>query len=145
MRIIVILLAILFVTASEAQSTYQAADLQKFTDLYLEAKKDKPDGSTKLQELMDIHQISPERYRSILHLSLVKELPELASNEITFINALKKEKVIATIEKEKRLKSLLTQNDFDFDQYIEMQKMYKSDLKFQQILKPYFQKSLARN
>jgi len=105
----------------------------------------KVDQQDEVLVFMKKNEITPERYRSILHLSLVDDLPELAPNELNFILELKEQEEINRTKKEKVLKELLLDNDFDFSLYHEIQKKYKEDLKFQRNLKPFFDKSLSRN
>jgi len=130
---------------SYAQEEYSAEKLQQFTDLYLKAKVIKVDNDFNHQALLKSHNISSKRYRQILHLSLVDEMPELSENELNFINDLKSENAKHERNKQKALNEFLNQHNFDIQLYKALVEKYKSDMKFQRRLKPFFDSSLARN
>ncbi len=145
MRILTFLLVLICFSMANAQNAYSSSDLQQFTDLYFDVKAFKPDTEANFQDLLTTHAISLLRYREILHLSLVDDLPDLEANELAFINDLKSQRTKAMREKEEFTKALVVENNFDYPLYLELQAKFKTDLKFQSVLKPYFENSLNRN
>ncbi len=127
-----------------SQSEYSPETLQEFTNLYLGAKSIKVSSNSDIQTLFTKHNITPERYRAILHQSLKDRMPELASNELAFIEELKRKEVEVDRKKELALKEFCDRNEFDFSTYQEIEKKYKSDIKFQSSLQPYFNNSLKQ-
>ncbi len=125
---------------SYSQDAYSDIQLQAFTEIYMEAKNTKTvEGSqTIISNLLSEYNIDIERYRTIFKANLEGQNVELTDNEISFFDKIQN---IDRIEKEKHtttIKNLCTSSGLEHQIYTDIKDRYKSDIKFQRTLKPYF-------
>lgn len=123
-----------------AQDTYSTNQLQDFVTIYMDAKEINTSENkvltvnTKLTE----YAISPERYKEIFHSNLQSNDINLSSAEISFFDEMQKLDKEIKQEKEKSILRLCTDKSLDYETFNSIRQKYKSEIKFQRSLKPYF-------
>ena len=123
-----------------AQISYSTSQLQDFVTIYMDAKESKSIGSFEMliEEKLAEHNISYARYREIFHLKISGVKIDLSANEESFLNGIQEADNKIKREKSEAILNLCSSKSIDYETYLEIQDKYKTDIKFQRSLKPYF-------
>ncbi|MGK0317428.1 MAG: hypothetical protein ACI86M_003672 [Saprospiraceae bacterium] len=122
------------------QDTYSTNQLQDFVTIYMDAKKINTSENKVLtvNAKLTEYAISHERYKEIFHSNLQSNDVNLSSSEISFFDEMQKLDKEIKQEKEKSILRLCTDKSLDYETFNSIRQKYKSDIKFQRSLKPYF-------
>ena len=135
-----------------AQDNYTSKDLQSFVNIYMAQKELRIDKQSEMMSLLNEHQLSKARYQEILRKSLKGENLNLTESEQSFLNAVEQLNKVASEEKKEGTSSgvigiemLCKKYDLSFADYTTILNRYKTDIKFQRSLKPYFETYIKGN
>ena len=131
---------LLSINVGISQNGYSPSQLQSFVDIYMDAKSDRSISGYELQlsSKLDAYDISYVRYREIIHTRDTGMKIQLTPNEKSFIKEIQTADEKIKKNQNGALSKLCTEKSLDFSTYIEIRELYKTDIKFQRSLKPYF-------
>jgi len=132
---------------SYSQNTYSTNQLQAFANVYMDSKELKllQNSENKISKKLSEHRIEIERYRDIFKSNINGQNIKLTENEIKFFDELQK---IEELEKETQIsmiKDLCAASNIDYLVFESIRNKFKSDIKFQRALKPYFDHYINSN
>ncbi len=135
-----ILTLLFFANIGRAQIEYTPSELQSFVRVYMDAKSAKSidNYANLLHQKMNTYAISNTRYQEMLHTRESDKSLILTPNEKLFIKEIQASNEKLKAEKNNTLSKLCADRSLNLTKYNEITHLYKTDIKFQRSLKPYF-------
>ncbi|MFT4532883.1 MAG: hypothetical protein ACJA1A_002333 [Saprospiraceae bacterium] len=135
----------LFLTQlSIAQVSYSTSQLQDFVTIYMDAKESKSIHAFEmiLKDKLEEYNISFARYREIFQANISGTKVDLSTNEVAFFNGIQEANDKIKSESSEVISKLCSTKSIDYEIYLKIHDTYKTDIKFQRSLKPYFDQYL---
>ena len=122
------------------QDSYSKTQLQDFVTIYMDAKEITTSENKILivDAKLTEYEISHERYKEIFHSNLQSKDVKLSSTEISFFDEMQKLNEKIKQEIENSISRLCNSMSIDYKIFNSIKQKYRSDIKFQRSLKPYF-------
>ena len=143
-KCIQIVLLLFLTQLSIAQMSYSTTQLQDFVTIYMDGKDSKSMRVLEmlLKDQLVEHNISDTRYREIFQANISGTKVELGTNEVAFFNGIEEANDRIKRDKSEEISKICSSKTIDYDNYLKIQDRYKTDIKFQRSLKPYFDQYL---
>jgi len=142
MKLVLSILGLLFFLQFSVlgQSSFTSSELSNFVEIYMAQKDMKNNSGQSLDSLLKLHKVSRDEYKYLFRNSLSKDLKNITSNENALLNAIKSLNAKFKVNHNQKIKNLCATYSLSFATFNDILKSYKSDIKFQRSLKPYFDK-----
>ncbi len=117
--------------------------LTGFTKVFFESKNQKPDWNKIGEEILDSLGMTPEQYADIIN---SRNGAAQRSGELQIITTyIQKVEATQNLIQKEHLLQLCQKSDLPFQKYEELLHLYRTDITFQQTLKPYFSTYLTKS
>jgi hypothetical protein len=117
---------------------HSSEDLEAFVFVYMSQKQSNSNTSIDIEELLQKHNVSQERYAELFRRSQTNQRASLSNEENDFLQDLEKANKNLLKAKQKNLKKSCKDSSIEYDNYMAILNKYKSSIAFQRSLKPYF-------
>ncbi|MBK8634587.1 MAG: hypothetical protein WAT92_19825 [Saprospiraceae bacterium] len=135
------LLCHIFVEAQTSE-IYNDKTLTAFTNVFFEAKNQKPDWNKIGEEILDSLGMTSEQYAAFINSRY--DTAQRSSELQIITNYIQQVEANQNLIQKERLLLLCQKSDLPFQKYEELLRLYRTDITFQQTLKPYFSTYLTK-
>lgn len=117
------------------QSKYSQTDKEQFVHTYMSLKNSKNDTPEVLDSLRQVHNITAERYQTLLIAAIKNEETAYTENELSFKEAVRE---LNERSSQRATAAIHSNNGQSLQLYNDMLRRYKTDMEFQHELRPLF-------